>query len=434
MASSSCPARRSSFSLDEKRRVLEHLRATGRVRETIARFYPQLPAEAYDARRRLVLSWRRKAREILAGASTRQGAARRRMRKPKAPTPQPPRPRGLAGAQELQDEPIPTQNGQELPDFEPIVLQRGRPRKEETHFERQDETQNSGRDQNLGKVDQIQDKEQDREQDQEDQEGGIQDLIASAVEQSVAPEEEQVEAEDVEPRTGSGYGSDLGSGASADNAAETRTTTAAAAAAQRGTKRTSFSLDEKRRVLEHLAACKSVRETIEKFYPDLPPEDFNTRRRTIWRWRTCAEQIVAGCADDKASARKKIRPRGIVCQRGPKQVGPQDVVDRLLTSVKKSEQRALKRRSNAVLRPAPPVPGLLAERQIDALVFSALGLPPTTRFQPIQPAPASTASAAATAATAAATTATTATTAEASAGPTMHPLRRGEVAFAIRRR
>ncbi|KAG6580157.1 uncharacterized protein IUM83_15770 [Phytophthora cinnamomi] len=409
MASSSCPARRSSFSLDEKRRVLEHLRATGRVRETIARFYPQLPAEAYDARRRLVLSWRRKAREILAGASTRQGAARRRMRKPKAPTPQPPRPRGLAGAQELQDEPIPTQNGQELPDFEPIVLQRGRPRKEETHFERQDETQNSGRDQNLGKVDQIQDKEQDREQDQEDQEGGIQDLIASAVEQSVAPEEEQVEAEDVEPRTGSGYG-------------------------PARDQRTSFSLDEKRRVLEHLAACKSVRETIEKFYPDLPPEDFNTRRRTIWRWRTCAEQIVAGCADDKASARKKIRPRGIVCQRGPKQVGPQDVVDRLLTSVKKSEQRALKRRSNAVLRPAPPVPGLLAERQIDALVFSALGLPPTTRFQPIQPAPASTASAAATAATAAATTATTATTAEASAGPTMHPLRRGEVAFAIRRR
>ncbi|EGZ19970.1 hypothetical protein PHYSODRAFT_493586 [Phytophthora sojae] len=302
---SPCPPRRASFSLDEKRRVLEHLRATGRVRETIACFYPQLPPEAYDARRRLVLNWRRNAREILAGASTRQGAARRRMRKPKAPKPQPPVPRGLAGDQ---DEPSTGLNEREMPEFEPI--------------------------------------------------------------------------------------------------------------------RSSFSLDEKRRVLEHLAACKNVRETIDKFYPDLPPEEYNTRRRTIWRWRACAEQIVAGCADDKASARKKMRPRGIVCQRGPKSVGPQDVVDRLLTSVKKSEQRALKRKSKRpVLRPAPPAPALLAERQMDAIVFSALGLPPTTQFRPIRPAPAP-----ATPAT------TTAGSASVSTRSNMHPLQRGEVSFAIRRR
>lgn len=421
---------RTSFSLDEKRRVLEHLRTSGRVRETIARFYPQLPAEAYDARRRLVLSWRRNAREILAGASTRQGAARRRMRKPKTPRPQPPQPRGLADAQELQDEPSPGRNEHELPEFEPILLKRGRPKTSATHSV-QDDTQNEGRDQNLGNVDEIQDDVQDQDQYQDqDLEGGIQDLITRAVEQSVQPEEVQAQAEDSDVGTGLGSGPGSGAGkGDSDGDSEDSTTAATSTAAaptavagQRRPKRSSFSLDEKRRVLEHLTACKNVRETITTFYPDLPPEEFNTRRRTIWRWRTCAEQIVAGCADDKASARKKMRPRGIVCQRGPKPaVGPQDVVDRLLTSVNKSEQRALKRKSRQpALRPAPPPPGPLAERQMDAIVFSALGLPPTTQFRPIQPAPA---------------TSTSSATAAASAeSASMHPLQRGEVTFAIRRR
>lgn len=176
----------------------------------------------------------------------------------------------------------------------------------------QDDTQNLGRHQNLGNAGEIQDDvAQDRAQDQ-DQEGGIQDIIAMAVEQSVRPEEEQVHAEDAEFETGSGSGSRAGSDGSDDEQEEsTLTATAlAAAAGPRVVKRSSFSLDEKRRVLEHLAACKNVRETIDKFYPDLPPEEYNTRRRTIWRWRACAEQIVAGCADDKASARKKMRPRG----------------------------------------------------------------------------------------------------------------------------
>ncbi|OWZ18243.1 hypothetical protein PHMEG_0007697 [Phytophthora megakarya] len=182
-------------------------------------------------------------------------------------------------------------------------------------------------------------------------------------------------------------------------------------AAQPVVKRSSFSLDEKRRVLEHLASCKSIRETIEKFYPDLPPEEFNTRRRTIWRWRQCREQIVAGCADDKASARKKMRPRGIICHRGPRHVEPQEIVGRLLTSVKKSKQRVLERKGNRVLRPAPPA----GTQQVDELVFSALGLPPTTHFSHIQPAPSNITG--------------TATTAAA-----MRPLERGEAAFAIRRR
>ncbi|EEY56982.1 uncharacterized protein PITG_10533 [Phytophthora infestans T30-4] len=282
------PLRRCSFSLDEKRRVLEHLRASGHVRETIAHFYPTLPPGSYDARRRLVLGWRRNAREILAGASTRQGASRKRMRRPRTQRPSPPIPRGLEGEIHDHDEPFLSENEQEMADFDPI-------------------------------------------------------------------------------------------------------------------ERSSFSLDEKRRVLEHLAASKSVRETIEKFYPELPPEEFKTRRRTIWRWRQCQEQIVAGCADDKASARKKMRPRGIVCQRGgaPRHtVEPQDVVDRLLTSTNKS---ALQKKGDRVLRPAPPVGmPLLAERQVDTIVFSALGLPPTTQF----PLP----------------------------GPTMRPLQQGEATFAIRRR
>ncbi|KAF1788291.1 hypothetical protein GQ600_26972 [Phytophthora cactorum] len=90
------PIRRCSFSLDEKRRVLEHLRASGHVRQTIAHFYPTLPPESYDTRRRL----------ILAGAATRQGAARKRMRKPKRSDHKPPIPRGLAVAIQDQNDPF----------------------------------------------------------------------------------------------------------------------------------------------------------------------------------------------------------------------------------------------------------------------------------------------------------------------------------------
>ncbi|KAL3665382.1 hypothetical protein V7S43_009421 [Phytophthora oleae] len=368
------PRRRCSFSLDEKRRVLEHLRACGHVRETIERFYPSLPAESYDARRRLVLSWRRNAQEILQGAATRQGATRKRMRKLKTLKPQPPIPRGLADEMTGQNEPFPDENDQEMDQFEPV--------------EHRNTLQDPGQDAEL--------------QDQVQDEPGIQELIATAVEQSTRPQE--APAQPLPPVDDTGSGS--GSGSEEDHEEEPE-------AAPRGVKRCSFSLDEKRRVLEHLAACKNVRETIDKFYPDLPPEEFKTRRRAIWRWRTCREQIEAGCADDKASARKKMRPRGIVCQRSPRHVGPQDVVDRLLASVNKAEQRALKRKGNRELRPAPAPAALLAEPQVDVLVFSALGLPPTTRFPRSEPDLSS-----------------RTTTAGVS---TMRPLERGN-AFAIRRR
>ncbi|KAK1944033.1 hypothetical protein P3T76_003945 [Phytophthora citrophthora] len=366
------PRRRCSFSLDEKRRVLEHLRACGHVRETIEYFYPSLPAESYDARRRLVLGWRKNAQKILQGAATRQGAARKRMRKPKRPKQRPPIPQGLADKVTEQKETFPDENDQEMDQFEPV------------------EHRNA-----------LQDPEQDAElQDQVQDEPGIQDLIATAVEQSTrlqeAPEQPQFPVDDTRSE----------SGGEGDHEQEPE-------AAPKGIKRSSFSLNEKRRVLEHLATSKNARETIEKFYPDLPPEEFKTRRRTIWRWRTCREQIEAGCADDKASARKKMRPQGIVCQRGPKHVGPQDVVDRLLTSVNKAEQRALKRKGNRELRPAPAPAALLPEPQVDAIVFSALGLPPTTRFPRSE-----------------SDLPTTTSTAGAS---TMRPLERGNV-FAIRRR
>jgi hypothetical protein len=381
--------RRSSYSLDEKRRVLEHLRATGRVRETIQAFYPQLPAERYDARRRLVLSWRRNAREILEGAATRQGAARRRMRRPKTPKPRPPIPRGLAQDGELHEGPSVAEIDPGLDELEPIRTQ----------------------DQILGPEpttpDQI-----------TDPDGGIQDLIATAVEQAVArPIGEQDQEQDAADIAGqdaqAGPEPSMEQDGKSDSDKEQDMDIHAAVA-----KRASFSLDEKRRVLEDLAKTKNVRETINKFYPDLPPEEYNTRRRAIWRWRQCTEQIVAGCADDRASARKKMRPRGIVCHRGPRHVEPQDVVDRLLTTVKKSEQREVEKKGNKVLRPAPAA-RLLAERQIDSLVFSSLGLPPTTQFPLTPPEPTSSA----------------AGEASATAGvPTMRPLQRGEAAFAIRRR
>lgn len=362
------PRRRCSFSLDEKRRVLEHLRACGHVRETIELFYPSLPAESYDARRRLVLSWRRNAQEILQGAATRQGGARKRMRKPKRVKPRPPIPQGLADEIAEQNEPFPDENDQEMDEMEP------------------------GEHRNT-----LQGPEQDVEvQDPVQDEPGIQSLIATAVEQSTRLQEAPPEPQSPVEYTGSG------SGGEGDHEQEP-------GAAPKGIKRRSFSLNEKRRVLEHLAKSKNTRETIEKFYPDLPPEEYNARRRTIWRWRTCREQIEAGCADDKASARKKMRPRGIVCQRGPRHVGPQDVVDRLLTTVNKAEQRKGKRE----IRPAPAPAALLAEPQVDAIVFSALGLPPTTRFPRSQPDPSSSTS-----------------TAGAS---TMRPLEHGN-AFAIRRR
>ncbi|KAI9992565.1 hypothetical protein PInf_017999 [Phytophthora infestans] len=397
------PLRRCSFSLDEKRRVLEHLRASGHVRETIAHFYPTLPPGSYDARRRLVLGWRRNAREILAGASTRQGASRKRMRRPRTQRPSPPIPRGLEGEIHDHDEPFLSENEQEMADFDPI------------------EVRNSNRSSQMPQSDEEPDdamRQNTQEQIQEG--GGIQGLIATAVDQSTKRQElrgsqqtqlqpqllddKQEGAEDADIETGTGAGA-----RTSDEETE--------AAGVNKAKRSSFSLDEKRRVLEHLAASKSVRETIEKFYPELPPEEFKTRRRTIWRWRQCQEQIVAGCADDKASARKKMRPRGIVCQRGgaPRHtVEPQDVVDRLLTSANKS---ALQKKGDRVLRPAPPVgTSLLAERQVDAIVFSALGLPPTTQFPLVQPPPAKSSGA------------------ETAAGPTMRPLQRGEATFAIRRR
>ncbi|KAG2834668.1 hypothetical protein PC111_g5760 [Phytophthora cactorum] len=373
------PIRRCSFSLDEKRRVLEHLRASGHVRQTIAHFYPTLPPESYDTRRRLVLGWRRNAREILAGAATRQGAARKRMRKTKTHRPQPPIPRGLEVAIQDQNDPFLSENEQEMAEFDPIELRSSRM----SSLMLQDAAQDDRELQN----------DMNHTQEHMQEEGGIENLIATAVEQSTKRQEPTGtqmqlqpqllggEAEDTEIETGTGSGSGAEVEDEKSDAGSSEEETEAAAKL----KRSSFSLDEKRRVLEHLAASKNVRETIEKFYPDLPPEEFKTRRRTIWRWRQCKEQIVAGCADDKASARKKMRPRGIVCQRGPRRVEPQDVVDRLLTSVKKSEQRALKRKGNRVLRPAPPVGALLAERQVDAIVFSALGLPPTTQFPLIQP-------------------------------------------------
>ncbi|KAG7385460.1 hypothetical protein PHYPSEUDO_001496 [Phytophthora pseudosyringae] len=405
--------RRCAFSLDEKRRVLEHLRACGHVRETVARFYPTLPPERYDARRRLVLSWRRRAREILAGAATRQGAARKRLRKPKTHKPQPPTPQGLADEMAEQDAPFLDENEPELDEFEPVGLRTG---SSTLHGAGQGERELQGHVQHT--------------QDQAQEQGGIQDLIATAVQQSTRRRgaetrllgAEQSAAPDAETGTGSGAGRDEeeDEGASDVDAGSGEGTVEndAATCTQRVGKRCSFPLDEKRRVLEHLAATKSVRETIEKFYPDLPPEEFNTRRRTIWRWRKCREQIVAGCADDKASARKKMRPRGIVCQRRRRHVEPQHVVDRLLTSVKQSEQRASRRKGNRVLRPAPPTGALLAERQVDALVFSALGLPPTTQFPIILPAPTSTIKGSTTAASVS----------------SMRPLQRGEATFAIRRR
>ncbi|KAL4172821.1 hypothetical protein KRP22_007983 [Phytophthora ramorum] len=412
MSAPSC--RRASFSLDEKRRVLEHLRISGRVRDTIERFYPQLASERYDARRRLVLSWRRNAREILQGAATRQGAARKRMRRPKTQKPKPPRPRGLESELELQDEPISAENEHEVDEFQPIVLTRSRPRTKETQIRQvgvPDETQIRA---------QIQDEVQiqDEAPVQDQTEDGIQDLIASAVEQSVTKQSQLRAEEEAEIASGSGSGSGPGSDqdlevGKSDSDLSSQDAIPAETKPAKVIKRSSFSLDEKRRVLEHLATAKNVRETIDTFYPDLPPEEFKTRRRTIWRWRKSTEQIVAGCADDKASARKKMRPQGIVCHRGPKHVEPQDVVDRLLTTAKKSE---LKRKSR-VLRPAPPTPGLLVERQIDSLVFSALGLPPTTQFPLILPAP----------------TSPSAVPAEAAA-PTMRSLKRGEATFAIRRR
>ncbi|GMF17939.1 unnamed protein product [Phytophthora lilii] len=307
------------------------------------------------------------------------------MRRPRTPRPGPPRPRGLQDESPSQDE----QDGEQgLADFEPIVLKSRRTK----HTSQDGTTQD--------------------EQDQDQDETGIQDLIVTAVQQSVEP---QLPAEGAETATTEAEEKKTDDDEGGGHERETEAQAASKA------KRSSFSLDEKRRVLMHLAASKSVRETIEKFYPDLPPEDFNTRRRTIWRWRTCAEQIVAGCADDKASARKKMRPRGIVCHRGPRQAEPQDVVDRLLTSVKKSEQRSVKRKGNRILRPAPPVVGLLAEQQIDALVFSSLGLPPTTHFPNIQPAPEDTAGHAG--------VLTPTPTLH-----TMHPLEHGEGKFAIRRR
>ncbi|KAG3117422.1 hypothetical protein PI125_g3782 [Phytophthora idaei] len=407
------PIRRCSFSLDEKRRVLEHLRASGHVRQTIAHFYPTLPPESYDTRRRLVLGWRRNAREILAGAATRQGAARKRMCKPKTQRPQPPIPRGLAVATQDQNDPFLSENEQEMAEFNPIELRSSRT----SSLMLQDAAQDDRELQN----------DMNHTQEHMQEEGGIENLIATAVEQSTKRQEPtgtqmqlqpqllggEAEDTEIETGTGSGSGAEVEVEEEKSDAGSSEEETEAAAKL----KRSSFSLDEKRRVLEHLAASKNVRETIEKFYPDLPPEEFKTRRRTIWRWRQCKEQIVAGCADDKASARKKMRPRGIVCQRGPRRVEPQDVVDRLLTSVKKSEQRALKRKGNRVLRPAPPVGALLAERQVDAIVFSALGLPPTTQFPLIQPPPAA-----------------NITGTETAAVPTMRPLQRGEAAFAIRRR
>ncbi|ETL98740.1 hypothetical protein L917_04257 [Phytophthora nicotianae] len=397
--------RRCSFSLDEKRRVLEHLRASGHVRDTIAHFYPTLPPESYDARRRLVLVWRRNAREIMAGAATRQGAARKRMRKLKTQRPQPPIPQGLASAIQDQNEPFLSENEHEMTEFGPSSTS-----SQLLHNAAQDDRELLDNMQNI--------------QEQTQEEGGIQDLIATAVEQSTKRQEhiqmqlqpqllggQHTEAEDAEIETGAGSGSSAEMEECKSDSDNSDEETEAAKG-----KRSSFSLDEKRRVLEHLATVKNVRETIEKFYPDLPLEEFKTRRRTIWRWRQCKEQIVAGCADDKASARKKMRPRGIVCQRGPRCVEPQDVVDRLLTSVKKSEQRTLKRKGNRMLRPAPPATALLAERQVDAIVFSALGLPPTSQFPLCQPPPANI------------------TSTETAAVSTMRPLQRGEATFAIRRR
>ncbi|POM65016.1 Hypothetical protein PHPALM_19359, partial [Phytophthora palmivora] len=312
--SATSPRQRTSFSLDEKRRVLEHLRGSGHVRETIERFYPQLAPESYDARRRLVLKWRRNAHEILAGAATRQGAARKRMRKARSQKSRPPMPRGLA---EEQNAPFLDESEQELGEFEPIELSRSRTTRTEMQYHQHGETE-------------MQDRIQEQHMQIQDQEGGIQGLIASSVEaqleQSTKKQGPLSGQTDIETEASSGRGHhEMEEGCDDSDVNSDERREIEAIAKQQMAKRYSFSLDEKRRVLEHLAACKNVRETIEKFYPDLPPEDFKTRRRAIWKWRKYREQIVAGCADDKASARKKMRPRGIVCQRGPRHVEPQDV-------------------------------------------------------------------------------------------------------------
>ncbi|RLN73809.1 hypothetical protein BBJ28_00006517 [Nothophytophthora sp. Chile5] len=320
------------------------------------------------------------AAQIERGCVTRQSGVRKKLRPPSRRKPLPPRPRGFGP-----EESDPSSESSDLQHTE-VNSQSTRTQPRESRQEGQETLVEGGA--ALPAV--------------SGGELGIQGLISQTLEMPRRPETSPInEEEATQDENSEGL---VANSKNLNEEAEIETRPRA----RRKATRASSSLGEKRRVLEHLAGGNKVRDTIEHFYPKLPTAQLKTRRNTILNWRHNAAKIMAGCADLQASGRRKMRPCGLKSKRV---LQPEDVVTRLLSSTKKAEQFALKKRGK-------DVPQLVGQQQLDTLVFAALGLPPTTQLSSVQPPNSVDPEGSRT---------------EASA-PTMRPLKPGETQFAIRRR